>query len=100
MHDAPEPAKLLKIALDLVHPAADLARSMRAEGVAGVATKSTATDVVTAADRAVERAVIGALRGLRPDDALVGEESGAVAGAGGGVRWILDPIDGTVNYLY
>ena len=58
--------------------------------------------MVTSADRAVERQVIDALRELRPGDAVLGEESGESGqGAGGaGVRWILDPIDGTVNYLY
>jgi myo-inositol-1(or 4)-monophosphatase len=97
---APDAAELLKIAVAVAGRAADLARSMRADGVEGVSTKSTATDVVTAADRAVERQVIAALRKRRPHDAVVGEESGAVAGTGSGVRWILDPIDGTVNYLY
>jgi myo-inositol-1(or 4)-monophosphatase len=103
MHVAPDAppraAELLEIAVAVVGPAAALARSMRADGVGDVSTKSTATDVVTAADRAVERQVIDALRARRPYDAVVGEESGAVDG-GSGVRWILDPIDGTVNYLY
>ena len=96
---APQATELLGIARDVARAAADLARAMRAEGVGGVSTKSTATDVVTAADRAVERETIAALRACRPHDAFLGEESGRVAGDGG-VRWILDPIDGTVNYLY
>ncbi|MDT5038713.1 MAG: monophosphatase [Micromonosporaceae bacterium] len=104
----PGATELLDLALTVVRPAADLARSMRAQGVEGISTKSTATDVVTAADRAVERQVIDALRARRPGDSLVGEEFGAVdypvdgapAATGGRVRWILDPIDGTVNYLY
>jgi myo-inositol-1(or 4)-monophosphatase len=98
----PTAAELLEIAIAVVEPAARLARSMRAEGVEGVATKSTATDIVTAADRAVERQVSEALRARRPDDAVVGEEYGAseTNGRRSGVRWILDPIDGTVNYLY
>jgi myo-inositol-1(or 4)-monophosphatase len=104
MHVAPDAppraAELLDIAVSVVRPAAELARSMRADGVEGVSTKSTATDIVTAADRAVERQVIEALRARRPYDAVVGEESGGVDGTGGAVRWILDPIDGTVNYLY
>jgi myo-inositol-1(or 4)-monophosphatase len=78
---------------------------MRAQGVAGVTTKSTDTDVVTAADRAVERQVVAALREARPYDRVLGEEFGAgdaaLGGTGGSpVRWVLDPIDGTVNYLY
>lgn len=91
-------ADLLKIAVEVARDAAETARRMRAEGVSGVATKSTDTDVVTAADRAVERQVVAALAGLRPGDTVLGEEYGG-AGAGG-VRWIVDPIDGTVNYLY
>ncbi|BCB82454.1 inositol monophosphatase [Phytohabitans flavus] len=54
---------------------------------------------MTAADRAVERQVVDALRVRRPRDSVLGEEYGA-SGAHGDVRWILDPIDGTVNYLY
>src|SRR5947207_5606731 len=98
MRAVPVPTELLELALAVVRPAAALAATMRRDGVSGVSTKTTDTDVVTAADRAVERQVIDALRSYRPDDAVLGEESG---GDGGGpVRWILDPIDGTVNYLY
>ncbi|WP_432987097.1 inositol monophosphatase family protein [Dactylosporangium sp. CA-233914] len=93
------PAQLLALAVDVARSASDLANRMRAEGVDPVATKSTATDVVTAADRAVEQHVRDRLRAARPGDAVLGEEYG------GGqdrttVRWIVDPIDGTVNYLY
>jgi myo-inositol-1(or 4)-monophosphatase len=94
-----EPTRLLAIALSVTRGAAELARQMRAEGVTGVTTKSTATDVVTAADRATERYVREELHRLRPHDAVLGEEAGQSAGAGT-VRWIVDPIDGTVNYLY
>src|SRR5689334_15266105 len=73
---------------------------MRAEAITDVETKSTRTDVVTQADRAVERQVVEALRAVRPADGVLGEEYGANADSDSGVRWILDPIDGTVNYLY
>ncbi len=101
----PSPAALLGLALAVVRPAADLAYRMRASGVDGLATKSTATDVVTAADRAVERQVVAALRAARPGDTILGEEYGTAAAGGDWpgeppVRWVLDPIDGTVNYLY
>ncbi|GIF77326.1 inositol monophosphatase family protein [Asanoa siamensis] len=96
---ATQAAELLAIAVTVAREAADTARSMRAEGVSGVSTKSTDTDVVTAADRAVERQVIAALGALRPGDTVLGEEFGGTAGDGA-VRWIVDPIDGTVNYLY
>ncbi len=101
---APTPGELLAIAVEIAREAAATARRMRDGGVSGVSTKSTDTDVVTAADRAVERQVVDELRRRRPDDRVLGEEYGdagepspAVATA---VRWILDPIDGTVNYLY
>ncbi|GAA1811598.1 inositol monophosphatase [Planosporangium flavigriseum] len=104
MDHAPAPlpaaADLLDIAVAVARRAADLARSMRDRGVEGISTKSTDTDIVTAADRAVEQQVIEDLRIRRPDDAVMGEESGAVDGRDSRVRWILDPIDGTVNYLY
>ena len=96
----PDPAQLLAIAVTVAREAADTARSMRAEGVSGVTTKSTATDVVTAADRAVERQVVAALAALRPGDTVLGEEYGGSGAPEGSVRWVLDPIDGTVNYLY
>jgi myo-inositol-1(or 4)-monophosphatase len=97
-----DPNELLAFAVPVVRSAADLARTMRARGVGAVDTKSTPTDVVTAADRAVERHVIEVLHQSRPDDAVLGEETGQTGEmvAPGAVRWILDPIDGTVNYLY
>ncbi|MFI7022379.1 inositol monophosphatase family protein [Micromonospora sp. NPDC049900] len=98
---APQPGQLLEIAIDVAREAAATAYRMRVEGVSVAATKSTATDVVTAADRAVERQIIEALRRRRPDDAVLGEEYGATERAPTArVRWIVDPIDGTVNYLY
>lgn len=100
---APSPRELLAVALGVARDAAATAYRMRVEGVSVAATKSTVTDVVTAADRAVERQVLDALKQLRPDDAVLGEEYGirdTGPVAPGGVRWIVDPIDGTVNYLY
>jgi myo-inositol-1(or 4)-monophosphatase len=91
--------QLLAVAVQVTREAANLARDLRTQGVSGVATKSTATDVVTAADKATERYVRDALRTRRPGDVVLGEETGQSAGTGA-VRWILDPIDGTVNYLY
>jgi myo-inositol-1(or 4)-monophosphatase len=66
----------------------------------GVAqTKSSPTDVVTEMDTAAERTIRAAIRRQRPDDGFLGEEGGSEDGASG-VRWVIDPIDGTVNYLY
>jgi myo-inositol-1(or 4)-monophosphatase len=64
-----------------------------------VATKSSPTDVVTAMDRAAERLIVSRLLAARPGDGLLGEEGAAREGTSG-VRWVIDPIDGTVNYLY
>ncbi|MEU8243263.1 inositol monophosphatase family protein [Actinoplanes missouriensis] len=93
--------ELLAIAVRVARQGAVTARRMRDEAIGDVETKSTDTDVVTAADKAVERQVIEALLAERPGDGVLGEEYGDSATvAPGAVRWILDPIDGTVNYLY
>jgi myo-inositol-1(or 4)-monophosphatase len=97
------PGDLLALALPIARDAAATARRMRVEAITDVQTKSTDTDVVTAADKAVERQVVAALRAVRPADGVLGEEYGADGTdrtVAGGTRWILDPIDGTVNYLY
>lgn len=65
----------------------------------GVETKSTRTDVVTASDHAVETLLRERLAVLRPGDTVVGEEHGGVV-TDSGVAWVVDPIDGTVNFLY
>jgi myo-inositol-1(or 4)-monophosphatase len=81
--------------------AAELARSRRAEDIGAIGTKSTATDLVTATDRAVEKLIVQRLRERRPDDLVLGEEYGGdEVGGDGRVRWVLDPIDGTVNFVY
>ncbi|GGS50735.1 MULTISPECIES: inositol monophosphatase family protein [Actinokineospora] len=90
--------ELADIALTVAKEAAELARTVRADAVREVTTKSTATDVVTAGDTAAEALVRSRLAELRPEDAVFGEEAGGTAGAG--VTWVVDPIDGTVNYLY
>jgi myo-inositol-1(or 4)-monophosphatase len=64
-----------------------------------VATKSSPTDVVTEADRAAEALIRDMIGEERPGDAILGEEGGQTGG-GSAVRWIVDPLDGTVNYLY
>ncbi|MEU4420372.1 inositol monophosphatase family protein [Actinoplanes sp. NPDC024001] len=95
------PDELLAVAVRVAREAAATARRMRDEAIGDVQTKSTDTDVVTAADKAVERQVVDALLAERPGDGVLGEEYGdSVTVAPGAVRWILDPIDGTVNYLY
>ncbi|MEA2403784.1 MAG: monophosphatase [Thermoleophilaceae bacterium] len=65
----------------------------------GVDVKSSATDLVSEADREAERAITELLRAERPDDGLLGEEGAGVEGTSGR-RWVVDPLDGTTNYLY
>jgi myo-inositol-1(or 4)-monophosphatase len=100
VREIPTAEQLLAIAVPVAREAAATARRMRAEAITDVDTKSTRTDVVTAADLAVERQVINSLRSARPGDGVLGEEFGEADPEPGAVRWILDPIDGTVNYLY
>jgi len=67
--------------------------------VEGLNTKSTATDPVSDADRASERLLVDLLLAERPDDGMIGEE-GAARDSASGLTWVIDPLDGTVNYLY
>ena len=95
----PDPQELARTAVGVARAAAELVRGRAARGVTVADTKTSETDVVTEADRASEELIRGLLRERRPDDAFVGEEGEDVAGTSG-VRWIVDPIDGTVNFLY
>ena len=64
-----------------------------------IETKSSPTDLVSQVDREAERLIVERLRDLRPDDAVLGEE-GALGQGASGVRWVIDPLDGTTNYIY
>jgi myo-inositol-1(or 4)-monophosphatase len=96
MVDADE---LQQLAVDIAREAGALARRRRDEGVRIAATKSALADIVTEADREVEQLIRDRLAQARPDDGFLGEESGAERGTSG-VTWVVDPIDGTVNYAY
>lgn len=85
------------LAAELTRRAAQLAARMRADGLEGEQ-KTSITDVVTAADHAAEELVAGALARLRPDDGILGEE-GAAAPSASGRTWVIDPVDGTYNFL-
>lgn len=87
------------LAADVAREAGDLARRRRQEGVRLAATKSTLADIVTDADREVEELIRARLAAERPGDGFLGEESGA-ASSETGITWVVDPIDGTVNYAY
>lgn len=98
---------LLDLACSAALAAAGLLGSQRGRPEV-VQTKSSPTDVVTQMDRAAEQLIRELILARRPGDAILGEEGGQVgaaghtgqAGDGSGVRWIVDPLDGTVNYLY
>ncbi|HVE73510.1 MAG TPA: inositol monophosphatase family protein [Mycobacteriales bacterium] len=99
---APTSAQLLDLATSLAREGGALALSMQAAVFAakdGTDTKSSPSDVVTAADRAVEQLLVAGIRRARPGDGLLGEEGASDEGSTG-VRWVIDPIDGTVNYLH
>lgn len=88
---------LAALAVDIGEEAGALAAKRRDEGVSIAATKSTLADIVTAADREVEDLIRARLAAERPDDGFLGEESVPQPGKTG-VTWVVDPIDGTVNY--
>ena len=90
---------LLALARDIALKAAELAARRRSEGVSVAASKSSPVDIVTEADRETEALIRGMIADARPDDGFFGEESGAERGTSG-LTWIVDPIDGTVNFLY
>jgi myo-inositol-1(or 4)-monophosphatase len=92
-------ADLCDLALHAARAAAELVRGRAGRGVVVAATKTSDIDIVTEADRASEALIRELIQERRPDDAFLGEEGVDVRGTSG-VRWIIDPIDGTVNYLY
>ncbi|MBO0850940.1 MAG: inositol monophosphatase [Pseudonocardia sp.] len=101
--DGSDPEELRAVAVRLAGEAAEVAARVRDRAIAHVRTKSTSTDVVTAADTEVERLLRRRLAELRPGDAVLGEEGGLCvsdAADPGQPCWVVDPIDGTVNYLY
>lgn len=101
MSDQPPGADhpLLRLAAATAREAGLMVRAGRAGGVRALATKSTATDMVTEFDRASEELIVARITAARPDDAIVGEEGSSRPGSSG-VSWSIDPIDGTTNFLY
>ena len=93
--------ELLALACELAVAAGDQALAGRRADAAtlGFGTKSTATDLVTAHDRAAEAVIDAGLRAARPADGVVGEEGTSRPGTSG-VSWYLDPIDGTTNFVF
>jgi myo-inositol-1(or 4)-monophosphatase len=106
----PDPEALRQLAVRVARDAAAFvadARSFDTAGsgpigdvlMAGTTTKSSPTDLVTAVDKASEARIVAALREHRPDDGVLGEEGSGTVGTTG-VQWVIDPIDGTTNFVY
>jgi myo-inositol-1(or 4)-monophosphatase len=100
------PAGLRDLAVRVAREAGDLlvsraAPADRKDRVEVAAVKSSPTDVVTEMDRRSEELIRLRILAVRPDDAILGEEGGQTGDtAGAPARWVIDPLDGTVNYLY
>ncbi|MFF9556373.1 inositol monophosphatase family protein [Streptomyces albus] len=92
-------AELLALAQEAARRAGALLRDGRPADLEVAATKTSPIDVVTEMDLASEKLITGFLSEHRPDDGFLGEE-GATSEGTSGVRWVIDPVDGTVNYLY
>lgn len=90
---------LLALATDIAAQAAVVVARYAAERTYIVETKSSPTDLVTEADRETEDLIVRRILEARPDDGLLGEEGANRAGSSG-VRWVIDPIDGTTNFVY
>jgi myo-inositol-1(or 4)-monophosphatase len=91
--------ELERIACEIAYAAGRLIIDERPHDLGVAATKSSDVDVVTVMDQRSEQLLRDRLAELRPDDGILGEEGDSVAGTSG-ITWVLDPIDGTVNYLY
>jgi myo-inositol-1(or 4)-monophosphatase len=92
---------LLQVAVDAARMAgALLAERVRQGAEREVSAKSTPTDLVSEADLAAERAIRELLLERRPDDGFLGEEGGGEESGSSGLSWVVDPLDGTVNFLF
>ncbi|HWF54016.1 MAG TPA: inositol monophosphatase family protein [Solirubrobacteraceae bacterium] len=98
---APDQAELLAVAEAAARAAAVELRERFGPRQPALASKSTPTDPVSEADLAAEAAIRGVLGERRPTDTILGEEGGeTVPGQASALRWIVDPLDGTANFLY
>ena len=89
----------LDLATEAAREAGALLLELRRSPAAGVRAKSSATDLVSEVDERAEAAIVSAIRRKRPGDAIVAEEGSGARGTSG-VSWFVDPLDGTINYLY
>lgn len=99
MSDNADPKELLELAVRLAAEAGRLLVEDRPRDLGVAETKSSPTDIVTVMDQRSEKLIVEGILAERPDDGILGEEGSERAGTSG-VRWVIDPVDGTVNYLY
>lgn len=93
-------AELLEVAVEAAQAGGQVALGWQARLAELVVEEKTGpADLVSRADREAEAAVLAVLQRARPDDAVLGEESGTRAGTSD-VQWVVDPVDGTTNFLY
>jgi myo-inositol-1(or 4)-monophosphatase len=97
--DSSNPAELLGLAESAARDAGELLAARFRRPASGVGSKTTATDLVSDADRDAEALIRSRILEARPDDAILGEEEGQQGGRSG-LQWVVDPLDGTVNYLF
>jgi myo-inositol-1(or 4)-monophosphatase len=93
------PGALREIAEAVAREAGHQLRGAFAGPRVNVTAKSSPTDLVSEADHAAERLIRERLRAARPDDGFLGEEGGDAEGSSG-LRWVVDPLDGTINFLF
>ena len=93
------PPELLDLAVGAARAAGDLLLERFRSPARGVETKSSSTDPVSEADRAAEALILSRLTQARPDDGVMAEEGGGRPSSSG-ITWVVDPLDGTVNYLF
>jgi myo-inositol-1(or 4)-monophosphatase len=95
-------AELLSLAVEAAHASGRLLRERFSSGdERQVRAKTTPTDLVSEADLESQRGIRGLLLARRPHDGFLGEEEGVdTSERGSGLRWVVDPLDGTVNFLF
>ena len=91
--------ELLELAIDIAREAGALQRD-RFGGLRVIETKSSSIDLVTDVDHASEALILDRIGAARPRDAVLTEESGAARSGQTGLRWVIDPLDGTTNYAH
>lgn len=98
--DPSDAAQVLDIALRAARIAGDQLMARFDRPAEGITAKSTSTDLVSDADREAEDSILSIIRAERPGDAILSEESGEAEQGTTGLRWLVDPLDGTTNFLW